>query len=400
MSTSSTPNVSIDPRVTSLLSQRPVAARWLLWLMALGFLVLLLWAHWAEIDQVTRAPAQVIASARTQSVQAPEGGVLRKLLVKEGDVVTKGQLLGVLERARVQAGVNDSQAKVAALKITLARLSAEVYGRPLSFAPDLQPFREYVQNQTALYTQRQRALNEEIAALSQSLKLANEELAMNQPLLQSGDVSRSDVLRLQRQASDIQSQITNKRNKYFQDAQAEMTKAQEELRTQIEVLSDRAQLLGNTELLAPTDGIVKNIKVNTLGGVLRPSEELLQILPTVGDLLIEAKLKPAEVSFIRIGLPATVKLDAYDYSVFGSLRGTVSYISPDTISEDTKQGELVFYRVQIKIIEREFKGPQAKSIDVRPGLTASVEIKTGQRSVLAYITKPIIKTVAQSLNER
>jgi membrane fusion protein, adhesin transport system len=400
MNAHSTPEASLDPRVASLLTKRPVAARWLLWLIAMGFLVLLLWAHWAEIDQVTRSPAQVIASARTQTVQAPEGGVLRKLLVKEGDIVTKGQLLGLLERARVQAGVNDSQAKVAALKITLARLSAEVYGRPLSFAPELQPFREYVQNQTALYAQRQRALNEEIAALSQSLKLANEELAMNQPLLALGDVSRSDVLRLQRQASEIQSQITNKRNKYFQDAQAEMTKAQEELKTQVEVLSDRAQLLGNTELLAPTNGIVKNIKINTVGGVLRPGEELLQILPTVGDLLIEAKLKPAEVSFIQIGLPATVKLDAYDYSIFGSLRGTVSYISPDTISEDTKQGELVFYRVQIKFTEREFKGPQAKSIDVRPGLTASVEIKTGQRSVLAYITKPIIKTVAQSLNER
>ncbi len=391
---------AVDPRVLDLLQQRPASARWTLWVAACGFSGLLMWAAWAQLDQITRAPGQVIASARTQIVQTAEGGVLRKLLVKEGDVVVKGQLLGVLERTRAQAAVNDSQAKVAALRITLTRLSAEVYGKPLQFAPALLQYREYTLNQTTLYQQRQRAMNEEIAALAQSLKLTNEELAMNQPLLQAGDVSKSDVLRLQRQASEIQSQITNKRNKYLQDAQTEMTKAQEELSTQTEALSDRTQLLGNTELFAPTDGIVKTIKVNTVGGVLRPSEELLQILPTVGHLIVETKLKPTEVAFIRTGLPATVKLDAYDYSIFGSLRGTVSYISADTLSEDTKQGELVYYRVQILITEREFKGPQAQNIHVKPGLTATVEIKTGQRSVLTYLTKPVIKALSQGLQER
>ena len=390
----------VDRDLADTLHRTPTAARWTLWVGLLGVIVLLLWAQWAQIDQITRAPAQVIASARTQVVQAPEGGVLQKLLVKEGDVVRQGQLLGVLERSRAQSAVNDSRAKVAALNITLARLRAEVYDQPLQFEASLQPYRDYVRNQTALYTQRQRALNEELAALSVSLKFANQELAMNLPLLQAGDVSQSDVLRLQRQASDIQSQITNRRNKYFQDAQAEMTKSQEELRTQQEALTDRAQLLEHTELLAPTDGIVKNIKLNTIGGVLRPSEELLQILPTVGDLIVEAKLKPTEVAFIRIGLPATVKLDAYDYSIFGSMRGVVRYISPDTLIEDTKQGEVVYYRMQIQITEREFKGPQARNIDLRPGLTAMVEIKTGERSVLAYLTKPITKTFSQGLHER
>ena len=394
------PDGDVDPNLADTLYRAPTAARWTLWVSVLGISVLLLWAHWAPLEQITRAPAQVIASARTQVVQAPEGGVLQNLLVKEGDVVRQGQLLGVLERSRAQSAVNDSQAKVAALRITLARLSAEVYGRPLQFDATLQPYRDYVRNQTALYSQRQRALNEELAALSVSLKLANQELAMHLPLLQAGDVSQADVLRLQRQASDIQSQITNRRNKYFQDAQAEMTKAQEELRSQQEALTDKAQLLEHTQLLAPTDGIVKNIKLNTIGGVLRPSEELLQILPTVGDLIVEAKLKPAEVAFIRIGLPATVKLDAYDYSIFGSLRGVVRYISPDTLSEDTKQGELVYFRVQVQITEREFKGSQARSIDLRPGLTATVEIKTGERSVLAYLTKPITKTLSQGLHER
>jgi membrane fusion protein, adhesin transport system len=395
------PDSNIKPSAADkLLSERPTSARLTLWVALLGFMVMILWAAWAEIDQITRASAQIIASARTQVVQAAEGGVLKKLLVKEGDVVTKGQLLGVLQRTRAQAAVNDSAAKVAALRITLARLSAEVYGQPLQFPPALLEYREYIQNQTALYNQRKLALNDEIAALTNSLRLANEELAMNQPLLQSGDVSRADVLRLQRQASDIQSQITNKRNKYLQDAQAEMSKAREELSSQSEALADRSQLLGNTELIAPADGIIKNIKISTLGGVLRPSEELLQIVPTGGHLIVEAKLKPAEVAFIRVGLPATIKLDAYDYSIFGSMRGIVSYVSPDTLTEDTKQGELVYYRVQIKITDREFKETAAQNIELRPGLTALVEIKTGTRSVLTYLTKPISKTLSQSMYER
>jgi membrane fusion protein, adhesin transport system len=385
---------------TEILYPAPTAARSVLWVGLIGCITLLIWAHWAQIDQVTRASGQVIASARTQVVQAPDGGVLQKLLVKEGDAVRKGQLLGYLEKSRAQAAVNDSQAKVAALRITLSRLNAEVYGRPLQFDVSLQPYRDYIKNQTALYAQRQRALHEELSSLAVALKLVNQELTMNLPLQQAGDVSQSDILRLQRQASDIQSQITNRRNKYFQDAQAEMTKAQEDLRSQQEALTDRAQLLEHTELLSPIDGIVKNIKLNTIGGVLRPSEELLQILPTVGDLIVEAKLKPSEVAFIRIGLPAIVKLDAYDYSVFGNLRGVVRYISPDTLSDDTKQGELLYYRVHITIMEREFKGSQAQRISLRAGLSATVEIKTGERSVLDYLTKPISKTFSQGLHER
>lgn len=376
------------------------SGRWILRVALIGFALLILWAWFAEIDQITRAPGQVIASARTQVVQSSDGGVLEKLLVREGDSVTKGQLLAVLERSRVQAGVNDSQAKVAALRITLARLQAEVYGRPLAFSPSLKSYTEYIVNQTDLYKQRQRALNEEVEALQDGLKLAKEELVMNQPLLEAGDVSKADILRLQRQVTEIQSQITNRRNKYFQDAQAEMTKAQEDLRSQEEGLADRQQLLEHTELLAPASGVVKNIKMNTVGGVLRAGEELLHILPTESALIVEAKLKPADVTFVKVGLPATVKLDAYDYSIFGSMRGSVSYISADTLSEDTRQGELVYYRVQVKISEHEFKGKNAHAIDVKPGLTATVEVKTGERSVLTYLTKPITKTFGEALRER
>jgi membrane fusion protein, adhesin transport system len=179
--------------------------------------------------------------------------------------------------------VNDSHGKVAALRITLARLQAETYGQALKFDPSLQKFPEYIRNQTQLYTKRKSAIEEDVGSLENMVKLAQHELNMNLSLEKTGDVSKSEILRLQRAVADLQAQITNKRNKYFQDAQAEMTKAQEELNTQSEQLRERSQVLQHTELRAPSAGVVKNLKVTTMGGVLRPGDTVLEILPTDGD---------------------------------------------------------------------------------------------------------------------
>ena len=382
------------------LGREPVLARWLLRLAMLAGGLLVWWAHVTEIEQLTRASAQVIAKARTQVVQAPEGGVIEKIFVREGDRVTKGQRVALLQRQRVQAAVNDTQAKVAALRITLTRLTAEALDRPLRFPAELQGYAEYIQNQTELHAQRQRAIQQDLSSLSASLRLAQEEVDLNEPLFKSGDVSKSDLLRLQRQVADLQAQITNRRNRYFQDVQTEMTKVQEELNTQRESLSDRRQLLDHTSLLAPASGVVKNIRLHTEGGVIRAGEELMQVLPTETTLVVEAKLKPSEVSFVAVGMPVTIKLDAYDHSIHGSLRGKVSYLSADALTEDTRQGEQVFFRLQAEITGREFKGPQADRIEVRPGLTGMVEVQTGRRSVLSYLTKPVSKAMSEAMSER
>jgi adhesin transport system membrane fusion protein len=296
--------------------------------------------------------------------------------------------------------VSDSSAKVAALKITLSRLHAEVYAKPLTFAPALKSYSDYIRNQTDLYNKRKQAIDQDVASLNTILELAQQELDMNLPLEKKGDIGKSEILRFKRTGADIQAQITNKRNKYFQDAQAEMTKAQEELSTQGEQLRDRSQLLQQTELLAPMDGIIKNIKITTLGAVIRPGDTVLEILPAGGDLIAEAKIPPADIGFIKQGQPASVKLDAYDYSIFGAMRGEVAYISADTIIEETKQGPQPYYRVNIRILQSEFKGVTANQIEVRPGMTATVEIKALERTVLSYLIKPIAKTFAQSLGER
>ena len=370
-----------------------------IWIALIGIIALIVWASFAKIDQVTRAQATVIASARTQEIQASEGGVLTKLAVSEGQEVKAGQLLVVLEEERAKAAVDNSASKTAALTAKLARLNAEIFEKPLVFPEGVQQYPEYVQNQRALYNRRRQAINEEVSSLEKMLVLARQELSMNEPLLKYGDVSQADVIKLSRQVADIEAQINNKRNKYFEEAQAEMTKAQEELDTELEQLRDRAQVLEEKRLMSPTDGKIKNINVTTIGGVVKPGEVIMQILPTSSDLVIDAKVSPADIAYVREGQDATVKLDAYDYSIFGAMRGTVNYISPDTLMEQTPKGEEPYYRVLIVINGAEFKG-RGDEIVIKPGMTASVDIKAMERTVLSYLTKPITKTLSEGLGER
>lgn len=373
--------------------------RIIIWGALLGILILLVWASVAKIDQVTRATATVIASARTQDIQALDGGVLTEMLVDEGEEVKAGQLLVVLEEERAQAAVANSASKIAALEAKLTRLEAEIFERPLVFSESVQKYPEYVSNQTELYNRRRQAIEEAVSSLQKMLVLAQQELDMNEPLLQYGDVSQADVISLRRQVADIQSQITNKRNTYFEEAQTEMTKAQEELDTEEEQMRDHSQVLEEKRLLAPTDGKINNILINTIGGVVKPGEIIMEILPTSSDLIVEAKVSPADIAYVQEGQSATVKLDAYDYSIFGAMNGTVTYISPDTLMEQTPEGEEPYYRVQINIVGAEFEG-RSDEIVIKPGMTASVDIKAMERTVMSYLTKPITKTFSEGLGER
>lgn len=374
--------------------------RLLVWTSAAVVASFLAWANWAELDQITRAPGQVIASSRNQVIQVAEGGVLAELTVREGASVKRGQLLARFDRTRAEAGFLESASKVAALRATVARLHAEVFGGTPVFPRELSDYPEFRANQLALFSKRQAALNADIGALESARKLIREELEMNLPLLQTGDVSKAEVIKLQRQMVDIQAQIANRRNKYLQDTQAELVKAQEDLAAAEQTVAQRREQLDFTELVAPMDGVVRNVRLTTLGGVARPGEEIMQIVPVDDDLIIEAKVRPADIAFVKPGLPATVKLDAWDYSIYGALEGTVSYISADTLNEESRNNDQPYYRVQVKTSGRRLMSRGDERIDVQPGMTAQVEIKTGKRTVLAFLTKPITKTLAESMGER
>ena len=370
------------------------------WAMLGMLLAFVLWARWAELDQITRGSGQLIASSHTQVLQAVDGGILGTLRVREGDTVKRGQLLATLEAVKAEASFQETAARSAALRANIARLRAEVFGGAPQFDKDLNAYPEFLNNQRTLFAKRQSAIREEVAALQSALDLARKELDMNLPLVKSGDVSQADLLRLQRQVADLQGQITNRSNKYMQDSQAEMAKAEEELAGVLQVQAQRKEQLDNTRLVAPVDGIVKNVRVTTLGAVLKPGEELLSIVPAGDDLVVEVKVKPADIAYLKQGLPATVKFDAWDYSIHGSFAGHVSYISADTLSEDTRQGEQTYYRVKVALEQPRLYSHKGHPIDLQPGMTAQVDIKTGSQSVLQYLTKPITKTLSESMGER
>jgi membrane fusion protein, adhesin transport system len=376
--------------------------RTLLKVSGLSLFVFIAWAWFAEIDQVTRAAGQVIASSRSQVIQVVDGGTLQELRVREGDTVEANQVLALLDKAKLEASFLEARGKAAALRMNVQRLQAELFDQPINFGPDAKLYPQFRENQLALMRKRKSALNEEIASLEKMLQLASQELEMTEPLLKTGDVSRSDVLRLQRQVADLNAQISNKRNKYFQDTQAELNKAEEEFTGMEQILAQRKEALDSAELKAPMRGIIKNIRVTTIGGVLRPGEELLQIVPLGDDLIIETKVRPADIGFLKKGQEASVKIDAFDYTIYGGLDGTVSYISPDSLKEENpRQGaEQEYYRVQVQVANPEFKKAKGRIMEIQPGMTATVEIKTGSNTVLSYLTKPVTKTFSESMGER
>ena len=372
----------------------------IIWLTLLIFVIFTAWASTAEIVQFTRAPGQVIASSRTQIIQSSDGGVVEALLVKEGDLVSKDQLLVKLDTTKAEAGYLESRAKATALRATKARLDAEIMGGEPKFPSEVAQYPQFKENQLLLLRKRRQAIEGELAALKSILDLANRELEMNQPLLARGDTSQAEVLKIQRQVADLQSQIINKRNKYTQELQTEISKVEEDLASAEQTMAQRKDLLDRTKLVSPVSGVVKNVRITTLGGVVRTSEEVMQIVPLEDALVVEAKVKPADIAFLKPGLQANVKIDAYDYTIYGSLEGKVAYISADTLTEDLKQNEQAYYRVQVRTSGKHFSGRPDQTLEIQPGMTATVEIETGSNTVLRYLIKPLIKTVSESMGER
>jgi len=371
-----------------------------IWISLLALICFLVWASQAELEQITRAPGQIIASGRTQVIQASDGGVLQALLVKEGDTVERDQVLALLDRQKLHAAYQETRSRELALRATVARLNAEIVGNEPAFPADTEGYPQFRANQLALLQKRRASINEETASLRKLLELAQRELAMTAPLVSTGDVSQADVLKLERQVADLQAQITNRQNKYMQDTQADLSRAEEELAGVQQMLAQRADLLSRTELRAPMRGVVKNIRMTTIGGTLKPTEELMQIVPIENELMVEARIRPTDIAFIHTGQTASVKIDAYDYTLYGWLEGKVSYLSPDTLTEDLKQGEQAYYRLQVRADDKRFARHAKQAIQLQPGMTVTVEIKTGKNTVLRYLAKPIVKTMREAMVEK
>lgn len=374
-------------------------SRGLLWTTVALLLGCALWAYLAQVDQVTRAVAVVIPSGRTHVVQTLDGGLVEQLLVKEGDVVQPGQTLLRMSRTQAEPAYLETLSRMTALRGNLARLRSELHMgqgdakiKPSSF-PNLD------ENQRLLQSRRQQAIQQEIQMLEKSLLLAQEELRMTEPLLATGDVSRVDVLRLQRQVVELQAQVGNRRNGYFKDSMSELTRTEEELTALEQTLIQRKSVLDRTEIKSPMGGVVKNIRVTTNAAVLRAGDEIMHIVPSDDVLVLEAKVKPSDIGFVKVGMPVSVKIDTYDYTIYGTLPGLVTLVGPDSVREEGPNRE-EFFRVRVQVNAQNVLTHRERNYPITAGMSAIAEIKTGQRSVLSFLTKPLAKTVTESMGER
>jgi len=402
----------------------------------------LIWAYFAKLDEVTVGEGKVIPSSQVQVIQNLEGGIISSIPVKVGDLVQKGDVVVRLDETRFSSSLGETKAKHEALTAKVARLTAEANGRPLQFPPELIKANPIVaQEEHALYisrrleldtsisvlvqqtSQRNQELQEKKAKLKQleeSYRLVDKELKMSRPLAAQGVMSEVEILRLERQLSDLkgemdstrlsiprleqaiveaQSKIAAANAKFRSDAAVEASLASAELAGTSATNVAAEDRLARTSVRAPLTGVIKQIKVNTVGGVLQPGMEIMEIVPMEDNLLIETKVRPSDVGFIHPGQEAMVKLSAYDFSIYGGLEATVESISADTITEEKSGKSESFYLVQVRTKSNSFTSSK-KKLPIIPGMMATVHIKTGKKTVMTYLLKPVLKAKNEALRER
>ncbi len=372
-----------------------------LWLLLLALLVFVLWASVFRINQVARASGEVIASSRVQIIQAVDGGVLARLNVREGDRVERGQILAQLDQTRLGAAVKEVDVRLSALEAKATRLRAEVTSaEKLVFSQNVLRFPELVKVERALFKQRRLGLAEELRTLKVAVELAREEVDLVESLAQSGDANRSELIRVARSLNDSEAKLINRRNQYLEEARIELNKTDDGIAQNIQILTQRQQQLEDSVFTALLPGIVKNVRVTTVGGVLRAGEELMQIIPIGDDLIVEAKVRPADIANVKPGLEATIRFDPFDYTIFGAVIGEVVYVSADTLKNETSRGEEIYYRVHISTGTYPVLTTASKELAILPGMTAQVDIRTGDRTLMEYLLKPLRKTVTEAFGER
>ncbi len=431
------------PDVEAAVRRRGNRFAYALTVMTFVFIVtMFIWAHFAVLDEVTRGEGTVIPSSKTQVIQNLEGGILAEVLVREGDIVEKGDILVRIDNTAAQANFRDLQSQYFVLLASIARMEAELESRELVIPEEvLQEAPTAAANQTALFRLRQDQLRAQIRVLQsqaaqrkqeikemrsrshqlqRSLDLAQQELAITQPLVSKGVLPRLDLIRIQREMTELEGERSSIRLaiRRLVNAVAEAEQRIEELvlATKAEVSNElnqaRAEFNSVTEtLFAGKDrvvrtevrslvrGTIKDIKHNTVGGVIRPGEDILEIVPLDDTLLIEAKIRPADIAFLRPGQEATVKITAYDFSIYGGLTAKLERISADTIRDDEDQRGERFYRAYLRT-DRNTLVHHGEELPIIPGMTATVEILTGKKSVLDYVMKPILKARDRALRER
>lgn len=373
-------------------------------LFLIFLVVFVIWTYFSPLEEVTRGQGSVIPSSREQIVQSLDPGIISEIKVKEGDIVEKGQIILTLDDTRSSAILRESEAKVQNLEGIVARLQAEAYSIPLRFDDEIPA--DVQEREQAAYVARRRAMQDTVAGLTQSKALLDREISIVTPMVKRGVMSEVELLRMQRQSSELALQISERKNRYAADANNELVQMESELAQARENMAMRADPVERSQLRAPMRGVVKNIRINTVGGVVQAGQDILEIVPLDGQLIVQAYISPKDVAFIRTGQEALIKVSAYDYALYGGLEGKVTLISPDTLQDDRRPSELklnpdqAYYRILVETLPgSQITDKNGKPLDITPGMSATVDIRTGEKTIFQYLIKPITR-MKQALQER
>ncbi|WP_225775650.1 HlyD family type I secretion periplasmic adaptor subunit [Pseudomonas sp. Marseille-Q5115] len=424
----------------ALIDDAPRIVRLTIWGVILFFVFLIGWAHFAIIDEVTKGEGKAIPSSKIQKVQNLEGGIVAQIYVKEGEIVEPGAPLIRLDDTRFASNVGETEADRIGMALRVERLSAEVDDRPLNIPADLRKAApKQAGDEEQLYRSRRQQMADEIGGLQaqltqkqqelrefgskqeqyrNSLSLLRQEIGMSEPLVKQGAVSPVEVLRLKRSEvetrgqldattlaipraqaaiSEVQRKIDETRGKFRSDALTQLNEARTDLSKYTATAKGLEDRVSRTMVSSPVRGIIKQVLVNTVGGVIQPGSDIVEIVPLDDTLIVEAKIRPQDIAFLHPGQEAMIKFTAYDYTIYGGLKGQLQQIGADTITDEDKKQ--TYYLIRLRT-DRNHLGPDDKPLLIIPGMVASVDIITGHKSILSYLLKPILRARAEALHER
>lgn len=375
------------------------ADRAMLWVIVAAIAAFGIWAFFAPLDEVAVGEGRVTPASRAQIVQSLEGGILAELEVRTGAVVEAGQKLATLDPVQARSSMEETLERISALQARAARLRAQIDDQlQVVFAPELAQQPDLTGRERQLFHANQRAFRENLGNQRQQLRLAEDELRLALPLLKSGATNEVEILRLRQKAAEFSTRLAAMQSEYYVALKADYAKTMADLDPLLKVREGRADQLRRTELHAPARGIVKDVRVLTIGGVVAPGGVLMEIVPLDDQLLIEARISPRDIAFIHPGQEATVKISAFDSAIYGALPATVAQISPDTI-EDQVDRRNYYYRVDVLTQHAHLETRDGKRHPILPGMVATAEIRTGSRTVWEYLVKPLNRA-AEALRER
>lgn len=370
----------------------------IIWVFFIGLIVLATWAYFATLSEVSNGTGRVVPTSSEQVIQSLEGGILAELNVRQDDVVEPGQVLARLAPAQVTSSLEEAGARYRAALAREARLKAEESNSELIFPDELDNYPELISAETKLFDTRRAALRETLRWISESLDLLKSELEINESLRKTGATSGVEVIRLRRQAIELELKREETQSQYMVQAREELSKTSAEVESLRSILDGHNDALNRLTLRSPVRGVVKKIDISTINGVVPPNGKIMEIVPMDEQLLIEARFSPRDIAFIRPGQDAKVKITAYDYSIYGSLSGKVASISPDTIRDEAKP-ENLYYRAFIRTETDYLENAAGKRFPIAPDMVATVDISTGSKTVLEYLFKPFNKA-GEALRER